>query len=237
MKCHFHSAAGFQQLGRSLVSQTQREDIDHENRPEGFPWRLVAAVCVIRFPTVSRDKTELEKRFEEMQIQREREKSVLSDYELQQIRRSEEQRQYKKRIAEGEELDFETERQRATQQSVYEEADEIQALEEEESRSFQPGSCETEADIKNDRRSVDRQLRESLYLLVKKPRSENAWQMPQGGQEGTESMRQAAQRELQEECGSDLRVKFGSNLPCGFLRYRFPADHRSSDETIGAKAS
>jgi large subunit ribosomal protein L46 len=229
------STAEAQRFSTALVSCTQTKDT--ENRSEGFPWRLVAATCVIRFPTVSRDKPELQKRFEEIQIQKETERSVLSNYELQQIRRAEEQRQYEKRLAEGEELDFDTERQHAAQQSIYEEIDEIQTLEEEEFCSFQPPSCETEADIKNDRHTVDRQLRESLYLLVKKPRLANAWQMPQGGQERNESMRQAAQRELQEECGSELQVKFASNLPCGFLQYRFPTDHRPPDETIGAKAS
>ena len=37
-------------------------------------------------------------------------------------------------------------------------------------------------------RSVERCLERVLYLLVKKPREEHAWQMPQGGLEEGESL-------------------------------------------------
>lgn len=224
--------AGVQRFGSAVVSQVQRDEV--RSRPEGFPWRLVAAICVIRFPTLSREKTELEQRFEEMQAQKETERSVLSQYELERIRRTEEQRQYEEKTAEGEELDFEAERQRTAQQGRYEETDEIRELEEQEALSFQPASW---ADVNDDRHSLDRRLRDTLYLLVKKPRSGHAWQMPQGGHEGSESLRQTAQRELREECGSNVRVKFAGNVPCGFFGYRFPADHKPLDGMIGAKAS
>lgn len=35
-------------------------------------------------------------------------------------------------------------------------------------------------DTNNDRRSVDRRLQDSLYLVVKRNRADNAWQFPQG---------------------------------------------------------
>lgn len=56
---------------------------------------------------------------------------------------------------------------------------------------------ETEADRKGDRRSLDRALQRSLYLIVKKPREEHAWQFPQGGIE---------QGELLHEVGRDFFV-------------------------------
>lgn len=39
----------------------------------------------------------------------------------------------------------------------------------------------TDADRKNDVRSLERALQRTLYLIVKKPREEHAWQFPQGG--------------------------------------------------------
>ena len=222
------------QFSSAAATQTQQQAT--KSRPEGFPWRLVAAVCVIRFPTVSLEKIELEKRYEEMRTQETTERSVLSEYELEQRRRAKEQREYEERVAGEEEIDFESERRRAEQQSRHEEADELHELEEQELKSFEPAGCETECDVQNDRRSSNRRLRDTLYLLVKKQRSENAWQMPQGGHDGTESMRQTAERELREECGSHLVVKFTSNLPCNFFAYKFPAEQKSWDETIGAKA-
>jgi hypothetical protein len=41
----------------------------------------------------------------------------------------------------------------------------------------------TEADYNNDRKSLYRKLTNRLYLIVKKPRAENAWGFPQGGYE------------------------------------------------------
>ncbi len=59
------------------------------------------------------------------------------------------------------------------------------------------------------------------YLLVRKPRKDNAWQFPQGGVDEGESLIQAAQRELQEECGQDLRVTISSQS-IGEYEYLFP---------------
>lgn len=58
-------------------------------------------------------------------------------------------------------------------------------------------------------------------LLVKKPRKDNAWQVPQGGIVAGESAHQAALRELHEECGP-LQVRIQSELPLGEYEYEFP---------------
>jgi large subunit ribosomal protein L46 len=39
----------------------------------------------------------------------------------------------------------------------------------------------TQADLNNDMKSLNRALQRTLYLIVKKPRYEHAWQFPQGG--------------------------------------------------------
>ena len=66
--------------------------------------------------------------------------------------------------------------------------DELIEAREIELSSFTPASRLTEADKNNDLKSVQRKLDQVLYLLVKKDRSEHAWQMPQGGLEGNESL-------------------------------------------------
>lgn len=64
-------------------------------------------------------------------------------------------------------------------------------------------------------------------LLLHKPRKRDAWQLPQGGVEGDESMEEAAVRELKEEAGVDSPRVIGASrevykydFPPSFRRYR-----------------
>jgi 8-oxo-dGTP pyrophosphatase MutT (NUDIX family) len=73
------------------------------------------------------------------------------------------------------------------------------------------------------------------YLLVQKPRKNNAWQFPQGGVDPGETHAEAALRELAEECGSDIKVEIDSK-PIGNYEYPFPEDFvRHYGEFFGAK--
>lgn len=54
---------------------------------------------------------------------------------------------------------------------------------------FTPASRTTEADLKNDRHSIDRRLQDSLFLIVKRNRGDNQWQFPQGKWAEGETMR------------------------------------------------
>ena len=93
----------------------------------------------------------------------------------------------------------------------------------------------TSADKSGDQKSLYRALDSHLYLIVKKPRQEYAWQFPQGGWDPADGLllRNTAQRELMEECGENLSVNYIGNAPCGFLKYKFPSDFKS--EYQGAK--
>ena len=66
--------------------------------------------------------------------------------------------------------------------------EDLQESRELEFQDFTPAPRLTEADKTCDMKSLNRKLDRVLYLIVKKPRQEHAWQMPQGGVEGEESL-------------------------------------------------
>ena len=148
------------------------------------PWRVVAAICVQRMPTLGREKTALELQFQEMKDQVRMEKSKLSDHELEEVE-FEKLKKVRVQKAQDEQIaePTGTSEKNDDESSAFEDLQESRELELQE---FQPANRETEADRLGDMRSLNRKLDRMLYLLVKKPREEYAWQMPQGGVEGEE---------------------------------------------------
>ena len=70
------------------------------------------------------------------------------------------------------------------------------------------------------------------FLLVKKPRTENAWQFPQGGLDTGETFYQGALRELREECGATLETE-SDQKKIGEYCYFFPKlTHKSKSKRI-----
>lgn len=61
-------------------------------------------------------------------------------------------------------------------------------------------------------------------LLLRKPRKNDAWQLPQGGMEGEENVEQAALRELQEEAGIEIATILGESAEV--YQYDFPGSFR-----------
>ena len=61
-------------------------------------------------------------------------------------------------------------------------------------------------------------------LLLHKPRKRDAWQLPQGGSEASESIEETALRELSEEAGIRDAVVLGASSEV--YQYDFPASFR-----------
>ncbi|RKP09650.1 NUDIX hydrolase domain-like protein [Thamnocephalis sphaerospora] len=94
----------------------------------------------------------------------------------------------------------------------------------------------SKADQEGDRRSLDRALQRTLYLVVKRPRDRYQWQFPQGGVEAEEALHDAGRRELAEECGPDMDIWFVGRRPVGFTQYAYPTEHtKKFPEHDGAK--
>jgi 8-oxo-dGTP pyrophosphatase MutT (NUDIX family) len=73
---------------------------------------------------------------------------------------------------------------------------------------------------------TNRKPTDTLYLLVKKPREDHAWQFPQGGiKKKKETVSEGALRELSEECGQDLDAKLIDDInPACIYQYDFPPE-------------
>lgn len=106
-----------------------------------------------------------------------------------------------------------------------------------ESMPFKPASRITEADEMNDRRSMNRMLDKSCFLVVKRNREDKAWQFPQGkvnADKDGKSPRATAERVLDRAVGKVNRY-FISNAPIGHVCYPYPADMQKKRGEYGAK--
>lgn len=103
-----------------------------------------------------------------------------------------------------------------------------------ESMPFEPAPRITEADRTNDRRSTERCLDKSLYLIVKRSRETNAWQFPQGKWLEGETMRQTCERVGDRAVGKVNRW-YISNAPIGHLCYAYPDNIQKQRNQYGAK--
>ncbi|XP_077987130.1 large ribosomal subunit protein mL46-like [Glandiceps talaboti] len=188
-------------------------------------WKLMGAVCLERYPVITQDLTPTEQKYQDFLDELELENSVLSDHEVQLIQDS-------ARLARLQSADY-NEEEDEDPSSVLTAADREDMATEELSQ-FTPASRVTEADQKNDTKSLERKLAEKLYLLVKcKVGSDSVWMMPQGQWQDGESMRQTAERVLSDYFGSSIKAKIFGNAPHGFHKYKFP--NESSEKDFGAK--
>lgn len=99
---------------------------------------------------------------------------------------------------------------------------------------FQPASRTTDADRKNDTKSIERKLENSLTLLVEQQiGNDKLFLLPQGNILNNETLCDAAHRIIKERCGDRIHTMIYGKAPCGFYKYKYPKEVRNA--TVGAK--
>nr|CAH7728001.1 unnamed protein product [Callosobruchus chinensis] len=106
----------------------------------------------------------------------------------------------------------------------------------EELSQFKPADRITDADKKNDMKSLQRKLDKHLVLVVNQMLGDKKhYLLPQGILQAGETLRQAAERVLKQSCGPDLGAQIYGNAPCGFYKYKYPKSVIEETGVVGAK--
>ena len=147
---------------------------------ERHKWKILAATCLQRFPTLCREKNDLERRFEEFQDTIRFEKSRLCDYELEEIEEEKNRIELEQKALEEDLSDVSM--QKSDQRGAFEDMKEAR---ETELRQFKPASRQTEADNRDIKSTLNRRLDRVLYLVV---RAGGQWMMPTREWSGEQSL-------------------------------------------------
>uniref|UniRef100_A0A1A9W3E0 Large ribosomal subunit protein mL46 n=1 Tax=Glossina brevipalpis TaxID=37001 RepID=A0A1A9W3E0_9MUSC len=205
---------------RCNVQSTTRSSSFNSNTAE--KWNLYASILVERLPIISKELNSLEKEFQEYLRHVEFEKSLKSNHELQHERDLKQAQLLKQGQADLDEI------------IAKQTAQDLKDAYIEELKQFKLSSRKTSDDKTNNEMSINRCLEDTLYLLVQqKLGKKEHFLLPQGPRLDGETMRQAAERVLEEKCGNQLKVRFYGNAPCGFYKYKYPINMR--DQAVGAK--
>lgn len=93
-----------------------------------------------------------------------------------------------------------------------------------------PLSRVTEADKKNDQKSLNRMLQRTLYLLVKDP--SGRWTFPQDRLIGRENLHNAAERVLVQAGGINMNTWVVGNHPIGHYHFNFPKTIQNAEKGV-----
>lgn len=181
-------------------------------------WDLVSSVCVQRKPMLTKTLSDFESQYSDLVNRIEFEMSYRSDHEI---------RVFKDKLVaeEVKKQDTFIDRDQIIVQTAQEFEDECN----EEFNSFKLGNRVTTQDLQKDVKSTNRQLNESLLLIVKQNIGKQPiWILPQNVRREGETMRQTAERVLSEVCGSKLKAKFLGNAPCGYYKFKYPKSANKS---------
>ncbi|ENN75252.1 39S ribosomal protein L46, mitochondrial [Dendroctonus ponderosae] len=193
----------------------------HSSATFSEKWDLLTAVLIERKPVTSPELTGIEKDFKEYLSAVEFERSLKNDTEI----NLEKERAITTQKKEIEDLDLKS--TRTTQ-------DFIDACKEEFAK-FKPAEKTTAADQTNEVKSLQRKLSKHLiFVQNQKIGDQSFYILPQGIREDGETLRQCAERVLQEKCGDQVKAQIFGNAPCGFYKYKYPKAVRS-ETSVGAK--
>jgi len=160
---------------------------------------------------------------------------MLNQIELENSLRSDHEIRHQKDIAQAElikkgEIDFDIDMDTTSKAT----AQDMEDAYNDELNKFQFEPRISEADKTNDIKSLNRKLEDILVLLVEQKLGDKKYLLlPQGKREDGETMRQTAERVLKATCGENMNVLFYGNAPCGFYKYKYPANKRT--DAVGAK--
>ncbi|XP_018399033.1 PREDICTED: 39S ribosomal protein L46, mitochondrial [Cyphomyrmex costatus] len=172
-------------------------------------WDLYSAVCLERHPVIIQSMQEIELKFYNMLKKIEYENSLKSDHEL--IKENEKP---KKLSSKEDETETNT-----LIQTIQDFEDSYQ----EELNNFKFASTITKFDEQDVTSTLKRKLDKNLLLLIQQRiGNSHYWIPPQGIRKEGETMRQTAERVLQDACGTKIKVKFYGNAPIGFYKYKYP---------------
>ncbi|KAL0107799.1 hypothetical protein PUN28_014820 [Cardiocondyla obscurior] len=173
-------------------------------------WDLYSAVCLERHPIVTQSMQEIEAKFHNMLKTIEYENSLKSDYELKKEAENKQEKLNKTESVDDINVVMQT-------------MQDIEDIYQEELNNFKFAPRVTKFDEQNITSSLKRKLDKNLLLLVQQKVGDvHYWLPPQGIRKQGETMRQTAERVLQDACGTKIKVKFYGNAPIGFYKYKYP---------------
>lgn len=189
-------------------------------------WDLFAAVCLERKPVVTPTLNDLETEFAKYLSQVEFERSLKADHELRHEKDKKHAAVLKNADVNDVDLDV----------TAIQTAQDFEDACTEELVKFKFASRRTVADEKQDVTSLQRKLDKHLVLLTQQTVGKKKYFLPpQGIRQDGETLKQTAERVLQQNCGKGLKVQFYSNAPSGFYKYKYPKAVHTENSTVGAK--
>eukprot|EP00088_Acartia_fossae_P043961 TRINITY_DN4654_c0_g1_i2.p1 TRINITY_DN4654_c0_g1~~TRINITY_DN4654_c0_g1_i2.p1 ORF type:complete len:275 (+),score=67.65 TRINITY_DN4654_c0_g1_i2:118-942(+) len=213
-------------LSRFLVKQIPRSEIRLSStaaQAQPAPaWDLFAVVCLERPPVIVPPLSKMETDMLNLLKEKEFENSFMSDHEMRHMR----------------DLERAQKKGKEPTDEVLDESAMITALDMEdkwktEAETFTPASIpEVEADNK---KSMLRCLDRPVRLCVNTKFGDNTyWGLPEAKRIDGESMRQTAERAVQETCGDRLNFKILGNAPLSFYKKKYPKKYQT-ESAVGAK--
>ena len=178
-----------------------------------------------RKPKITKPLSPLEKKVQELLLQVENESSYKSDHEV----KREEDAKFTELLKSGKTtLDFNVDT------SVQQTAHEYEEMSDKELMEFKNLPLKPKVLEKDNVKSIDRALGNHLILILNdKIGKKNQWMLPFGIRKNSETLRETAERVLNEKFGDKLQVLFLGNAPCGFYKYKYPK--RIGNDALGAK--
>ena len=103
-------------------------------------------------------------------------------------------------------------------------------------KGFTPAPRRSEADEKNDIKSVTRAMDQPLRLLTKYSLGKDVfWDLPNIKHEEGESLRDTAERAVLYSIGEHCKVTILGNAPWSYYKFKYPKHYQQSTDRAGAK--